>query len=400
VENKYMKVTARIILNKGRDEAVRRFHPWVFSGAIQKAEGKPEDGDIVDVMDFHGNYLATGHACTGSIAVKIFHFGPEKPEENFWTSKIMAALKLRQDIGYSNNPRSNAYRLVFSEGDGLPGLVIDYYNGIAVMQCHSTGMYMLRDELAAALKHVYGNGLKAVYDKSAEALSKSGAHSKGDEFLFGDSGAAEILENGHHFSIDFVDGQKTGFFLDQRDNRQLLGLYAKGKKVLNAFCYTGGFSVYALARGASHVTSLDSSRKALEILDNNLALNGFEKSNHDSIVDDAKAYLTTMPDDFDIVVLDPPAFAKRHADRHKALQGYRFINAAAMKKIKPGGLLFTFSCSQAMTREMFISMTMSAALEAGRNVRILHHMGHSADHPVSIFHPEGEYLKGLVLKID
>lgn len=395
-----MKVTARIILNKGRDEAVHRFHPWVFSGAILKAEGKPEDGDIVDVMDFQGNYLATGHACTGSIAVKIFHFGPEKPGKNFWTTKIGAALKLRQDIGFTQNPQSNAYRLVFSEGDGLPGLVIDYYNGIAVIQCHSTGMYLLRDELAAALRQIYGEALKAIYDKSAEALGKSGAHSEGDGFIFGDSGAAEILENGHRFSIDFVDGQKTGFFLDQRDNRQLLGQYAKGKKVLNGFCYTGGFSVYALAEGATHVTSLDSSRKAMDKLETNLALNGFEKSNHESVVDDAKTYLTTKPDDFDIIVLDPPAFAKRHADRHKALQGYRFINAAAMKKIRPGGLLFTFSCSQAMNREMFISMAMSAALEAGRNVRVLHHMGHSADHPVSIFHPEGEYLKGLVLKVD
>ncbi len=395
-----MKVTASIILNKGRDEAVRRFHPWVFSGAILKAEGKPEDGDIVDVVDFQGNYLATGHACTGSIAVKIFHFGPEKPGKDFWITKIEAALKLRQDIGYTTNSKSNAYRLVFSEGDGLPGLVIDCYNGIAVMQCHSTGMYLLRDELAAALKQVYGDALKAVYDKSAEALGKSGARSEGDGFIFGDSGAVEILENGHRFSIDFVDGQKTGFFLDQRDNRKLMGQYAKGKKVLNGFCYTGGFSVYALAEGATQVTSLDSSRKAIDKLETNLALNGFEKSNHESVVDDAKTYLTTMPDDFDIIVLDPPAFAKRHADRHKALQGYRFINAAAMKKIKPGGLLFTFSCSQAMNREMFVSMVMSAALESGRNVRILHHMGHSADHPVSIFHPEGEYLKGLVLKVD
>lgn len=395
-----MKVTARIILKKGRDEAVRRFHPWVFSGAIHKAEGKPEDGDIVDVMDFQGNYLATGHACTGSIAVKIFHFGPEKPGRDLWTTKIEAALKLRQGIGYTNNPQSNAYRLVFSEGDGLPGLVIDHYNGIAVMQCHSTGMYLLRDELADALKQVYGEALRAVYDKSAEALGKSGAHSVGDGFILGNSDAAEILENGHRFSIDFVDGQKTGFFLDQRDNRQLLGQYAMGKKVLNAFSYTGGFSVYALAKGATHVTSLDSSRKAVEKLETNLALNGFQKSNHESVVDDAKAYLTAMPDDFEIIVLDPPAFAKRHADRHKALQGYRFINAAGMKKIKQGGLLFTFSCSQAMNREMFISMAMSAALESGRNVRILHHMGHSADHPVSIFHPEGEYLKGLVLKVD
>jgi len=395
-----MQISGKIILSKGRDEAVRRFHPWIFSGAIHKVEGKPEDGDIVDVFDIAGDYLASGHACTGSIAVKIFHFGPEKPGENFWTMKLAKALKLRQDLGITTNRKSNAYRLVFSEGDGLPGLVIDFYNGIAVLQGHSTGMYMLRHELTDALKQIYGKTLKAVYDKSAEALGKSGGESTGDGFLFGSAGSCEILENGHKFSIDFKEGQKTGFFLDQRDNRALLANYAKGKKVLNAFCYTGGFSVYALAAGASHVTSVDSSRRAIDALEDNLKLNGFDASKHESIVADAKAYLGLMPDDFDLIVLDPPAFAKRHADRHKAIQGYRFINAAAMKKIKPGGLLLTYSCSQAMDREMFSSMVMSAALEAGRKVQILHHMGHSADHPVSIFHPEGEYLKGLVLFVE
>jgi len=395
-----MQVSARIILSKDRDEAVRRFHPWVFSGAIHKVEGTPEDGDIVEVHDIKGNYLATGHACTGSIAVKIFHFGPEKPAENFWKEKLKQSLQLRKELGFTSNPESKAYRLVFSEGDGLPGLVIDFYNGVAVIQAHSTGMYLLREELTDALKHIYGADLKAVYDKSSEALSKSGIHSDGDGFLFGNAEIVEILENTHRFAIDFVQGQKTGFFLDQRDNRALLGKYAKGKKVLNAFCYTGGFSVYALAAGASHVTSLDSSRKAMDSLESNLRLNGFDSTNHESIVADFKPYVSNMPDDFDIIVLDPPAFAKRHADRHKALQGYRFINASAMKKIRPGGLLFTFSCSQAMDREMFVSMAMSAALEAGRNVRILHHMGHTADHPVSIFHPEGEYLKGLVLRVE
>lgn len=399
-KNSIMQVSARIILSKDRDEAVRRFHPWVFSGAIHKVEGTPEDGDIVEVHDIKGNYLATGHACTGSIAVKIFHFGPEKPAENFWKEKLKQSLQLRKELGFTSNPESNAYRLVFSEGDGLPGLVIDFYNGVAVIQAHSTGMYLLREELADALKHIYGTDLKAVYDKSSEALSKSGIHSDGDGFLFGNAEIVEILENTLRFNIDFVQGQKTGFFLDQRDNRALLGKYAKGKKVLNAFCYTGGFSVYALAAGASHVTSLDSSRKAMDSLESNLRLNGFDSTNHESIVADFKPYVSNMPDDFDIIVLDPPAFAKRHADRHKALQGYRFINASAMKKIRPGGLLFTFSCSQAMDREMFVSMAMSAALEAGRNVCILHHMGHTADHPVSIFHPEGEYLKGLVLRVE
>lgn len=395
-----MQVTGKIILSQGRDEAVRRFHPWIFSGAIHNVEGKPEDGDIVEVFDASGNYLATGHACTGSIAVKLFHFGPERPGENFWAWKLARSLKLRQDLGFTSNRASNAYRLVFSEGDGLPGLVIDFYHGVAVIQAHSTGMYLLRKELALALQQVYGKNLKAVYDKSAEALGKSGVTSEGDGFLYGSSGAIEILENGHRFSIDFMEGQKTGFFLDQRDNRALLAKYAKGRRVLNAFCYTGGFSVYALAAGATHVTSLDSSRKAVEAVDVNLRINGLEALSHESIVADAKAYLGLMPDDFDLIVLDPPAFAKRHADRHKGLLGYKFINTAAFKKIKPGGLLFTYSCSQAIDREMFTSMVMSAAIDARRSVSILHHMGHSADHPVSIFHPEGEYLKGLVLRVE
>lgn len=395
-----MEVKSNIFLAKGRDEAVKRRHPWVFSGAIHKVEGKPEDGDLVHVLDIKGNYLGTGHACTGSIAVKMFHFGPGKPEGNFWENKLASCLALREQIGFTSNPNSNAYRLAFSEGDGLPGLVIDFYNGIAVIQAHSTGMYLLRHELAEALGKIYGNKLVAVYDKSSEALGKSGIDSEGDGFLKGTSGPVEILENRHRFVIDFEQGQKTGFFLDQRDNRALLATYAKDKKVLNTFCYTGGFSVYALAAGAAHVTSLDSSRKAMDSLAANLTLNGFGAGVHQSVVDDAKTYLANMPAGFDIVVLDPPAFAKRHADRHKALQAYRFINASAIKNLKPGGLLFTFSCSQAITRELFLSMAMSAAIDAGKNVRMLHHMGHSADHPVSIFHPEGEYLKGLVLRVE
>lgn len=395
-----MEVKSNIFLAKGRDEAVKRRHPWVFSGAIHKVEGNPEDGDLVHVLDIKGDYLGTGHACTGSIAVKMFHFGPGKPEGNFWEKKLASCLALREQIGFTSNPNSNAYRLVFSEGDGLPGLVIDFYNGIAVIQAHSTGMYLLRHELADALSKIYGNKLVAVYDKSSDALGKSGIDSEGDGFLKGTSGPVEILENGHRFVIDFEQGQKTGFFLDQRDNRALLATYAKDKKVLNTFCYTGGFSVYALAAGAAHVTSLDSSRKAMDSLATNLTLNGFGAGVHQSVVDDAKTYLANMPAGFDIVVLDPPAFAKRHADRHKALQAYRFINASAIKNLKPGGLLFTFSCSQAITRELFLSMAMSAAIDAGKNVRMLHHMGHSADHPVSIFHPEGEYLKGLVLRVE
>jgi len=395
-----MQATAKIVLGRGRDEAIKRYHPWVFSGAILKVEGRPEDGDIVDVVDYQGIYLATGHACTGTIAVKLFHFGPQRPRDDFWKFKIAEAFSLRQYLGFTLQGNSNAYRLVFSEGDGLPGLIVDYYNGVAVIQAHSTGMYLARHHIADALQLVLGANLNAVYDKSSEALGKSGIQSEGDGFLVGHSEAAEILENGRRFAIDFKEGQKTGFFLDQRDNRALLAQYASGRKVLNAFCYTGGFSVYALTAGAQHVTSIDSSKKAIELLNSNLKLNGLDGAPHQSVVDDAKAYLAGMPDDFEIIVLDPPAFAKRHADRHKALQGYRYINATAMRKIKPGGLLFTFSCSQAINRDMFTSMALSAALEAGKDARILHHMGHSSDHPVSIFHPEGEYLKGLVLRIN
>jgi 23S rRNA (cytosine1962-C5)-methyltransferase len=395
-----MQISGKIILSKDRDEAIRRYHPWVFSGAIERVEGKPEDGDIVEVLDYNGRYLATGHACTGSIAVKIFHFGPDKPGTDFWVGKLTNAYNLRKALDFTNKPKSNAYRLAFSEGDRMPGLVIDMYKDVAVIQAHSTGMYLLRNELSEALQQVYGKKLKAVYDKSAEALGKSGSTSAGDGFLYGSVDSTEILENGHRFTIDFINGQKTGFFLDQRDNRTLLARYAKGRNVLNAFCYTGGFSVYALAAGAEKVTSLDSSRKAMDTMEENLRINGFENANHECIVTDAKHYLGIMPGDFDLIVLDPPAFAKRHADRHKGLQGYKFINTAAISKIRPGGILFTFSCSQAINSEMFTSMIMSAAIDAHRNVRILHHLGHSADHPVSIFHPEGEYLKGLVLVVD
>lgn len=395
-----MNISARIFLGKGREEAVRRFHPWVFSGAIGKIEGKVVDGDVVEILDHQGRYLGTGHASTGSIAVKMFHFGPERPADDIWNLRISEAFRIRESLGFTNDPRSNAYRLVFGEGDGLPGLVIDIYHDIAVIQAHSTGMYLLREKIAEALIGLYGSNLKAVYDKSAESLGKSGGASEGDGFLFGSASGIEIQENGHRFEIDFVHGQKTGFFLDQRDNRALLARYVKGSSVLNAFCYTGGFSVYALAAGASHVTSLDSSGKAIEVLEKNLEINHLKGLSHESVIADAKVYLTNLRNDFDTIVLDPPAFAKRHADRHRGLQGYRFINTAAIRGIRKGGLLFTFSCSQAIDEEMFTSMILSAALDARRNVRILHHMGHSADHPVSVFHPEGSYLKGLMLTVE
>ncbi len=404
-----MQHRADIILKKGRDESVKRFHPWIFSGAIERISGTIQEGDQVNVLDHKGTYLATGHAATGSIAVKLFWFGPEKPPADLWYFRLMNALRVRERIGYTLSSNSNTYRLLFSEADGMPGVIIDYYNGVAVIQAHTMGMHLVRKELTDTLIRIYGDKLNAVYSKSSETLSRSGIYGEKDEFLYkktSDNGIKMIppeqelivTENGRRFHIDFIEGQKTGFFLDQRENRALLSHYAPGMKILNVFSYSGGFSIYGLTAGAQHVTSLDSSAKAMVLLEKNLLLNTFEGS-HLSVTADAKAWLPGMEKDFDIVVLDPPAFAKRQADRHKALQGYRFINQAAIKNIKNGGLLFTFSCSQAITPELFTSAVMSASINAGRNVRILHHLTHSPDHPVSIFHPEGEYLKGLVLMV-
>lgn len=388
---------AKIFLKKGREESIKRYHPWIFSGAIDKVVGKVVDGDQVDVLDSSGNYLGSGFAASGSIAVKLYWFGPSKVPDNLWLTKITKAYALRKTLGFTDNADSNCYRLVFSEADGLPGLIIDYYNGVAVMQAHSTGVYLHRQAICDALTELYGSKLIAVYDKSKETLARSGSTSEGDTFLFGSAENLLVTENKHHFHIDFIEGQKTGFFLDQRDNRNLLAKYSAGKKVLNVFCYTGGFSIYALNAGARHVTSLDASAKAIDALEKNLQLNNGYKGTHKSVVADAKVWLPDMDTDYDIVVLDPPAFAKRQSDRHKGLQGYKFINSTALAKIKSGGLLFTFSCSQAINQEQFTSMIMSSALEAHREVSIIHHLGHSADHPVSIYHPEGEYLKGLVL---
>lgn len=392
--------TPKVILNKGREDSVKRFHPWIFSGAIDSVEGRIVEGDRVDVLDYKGGYLASGFASQGSIAVKVFWFGPQQPPADIWFYKISKAYRLRQSLGFTSDPKSNTYRLVFSEADGLPGLVIDFYNGVAVIQSHNLGMHLVKQEICDALLKLYGKDLIAVYDKSKEAMAKSGAESDGDSFLYGSIDELIVTENGHRFYIDFIEGQKTGFFLDQRNNRALLGSYSANKKVLNVFCYTGGFSIYALAAGAIHVTSLDASKKAIDALEKNLLLNPGYQGTHQSIVADAKVWLPQMDSDYDIMVLDPPAFAKRQSDRHKALQGYKFINQTAISKIKSGGLLFTFSCSQAISNEQFTSMAMASALETNRNVRILHHLGHSADHPVSLFHPEGEYLKGLVLLVD
>lgn len=390
---------AIIYLKPGKERSLLRFHPWVFSGAIQKTDGRPENGDLVEIRDYSGGCIGFGHYQIGSITVRMISFGSEIPSQNFWIGKIAEAWKVRERIGLTESASTNVFRLVHGEGDGLPGLVVDFYNGTCVMQCHSIGMFRERKKIAEALQKVIGTRLKTVYDKSSETLPREFAQESGT-FLWGDENSGtEVLENGHRFAIDWVSGQKTGFFIDQRENRELLGRYSKGKKILNTFCYSGGFSVYALNMGAAEVHSLDSSKKAIELTEQNIALcetNG----KHQSIVADAIPYLRNIEKDYDLIVLDPPAFAKHLSAKHNAIQGYRRLNEEAIRQIKKGGIIFTFSCSQVIDMETFTGAVLSASINAGRNVRILHRLHQPADHPVSIYHPEGEYLKGLVIAID
>lgn len=411
-ENFIMSPFSKIILKPGKEAAVKRFHPWIFSGAIERIEGSPVEGEVVEVSGSRKEFLALGHYLPGSISVKIFSFVPETVGEQFWKAKLKAAFDLRTSLGLTNGTVSNAYRLVFSEGDGLPGLIIDYYNGVAVIQTHSRGMQNLVPVFTSGLHEIYGDKLVAVYDKSSGTMEKSNRQNNDrsstrqpfsspestyDRFLFGTSGPVEILETGHRFSVDFIRGQKTGFFLDQRGSRMFAQFYAAGKTVLNAFCYSGAFSVYALKGGAAMVHSVDSSRQAIEWTGHNISLNGFGRERHQSEVADVKRYLADTDRKYDMIILDPPAFAKTRQVTNNALHAYVHINAEAIKRLTPGGILFTFSCSQPVSREMFRSAIQSAAIEAGRNVRIMHQLSQGPDHPVSIFHPEGEYLKGLIL---
>lgn len=403
----------QIILSSGKDQSLRRFHPWVFSGAIKKIKGDVKDGDTVEVFDNKNEFLGMGHYQDSSIAVRIFSFERINPDTNFWKSKIQNAFLLRKKLGLTENPHTNCYRLVFGEGDRLPGLIIDYYNGTCVMQCHSIGMYLAKNEIAEALKEIYSPGdgsgetLKAIYDKSRDTLPKTFAETMKNEYLFekGTDTQHLVLENGLSFWVDWKEGQKTGFFIDQRENRQILSRYCKGKTVLNAFCYTGAFSVYALNAGAYEVHSVDSSKRAVEITEKNVKLNSFSKK-HKSFVADVFNFLSLPNGEcqggafYDVMILDPPAFAKHYNVRHNALMGYKRLNIEALKQIKSGGILFTFSCSQVIDRSLFEKTVLSAAIIAGRNVRVLHHLSQAPDHPVNIFHPEGEYLKGLVLLVE
>ena len=392
----------KIILRKGKEESLQRFHPWIFSGAIHHTETDVplEEGDIVEVLSFDGQFLAIGHWQIGSIAVRVLTFNQQPINHAFWTKRFSAALDVRKAIGVAGRENNDIYRLVHGEGDNLPGLVVDVYGSTAVMQAHSVGMHVCRNDLANALKDVMGEDLKAVYYKSETTLPFKAQLGQENGFLWGESNDDVARENGLQFHIDWLKGQKTGFFVDQRDNRSLVEHYAKGRKVLNMFCYTGGFSVYAMRGGAELVHSVDSSAKAVELVDANMHLNFPNDHRHEAFAEDAFRFMVDMQEKYDLIILDPPAFAKHKDALRNALRGYTKLNAKAFEKIKPGGILLTFSCSQAVNNDNFRTAVFTAAAMARRKVRILHQLHQPADHPVNIYHPEGEYLKGLVLYVE
>jgi 23S rRNA (cytosine1962-C5)-methyltransferase len=389
----------KITLKPGKEQSVQRFHPWIFSGAIKKMEGTPTEGDLVEVYSASDQFLAIGHYQIGSITVRIVSFEKVEIDFDFWYHKLMLAFLLRKAIGVAENSQNNVYRLIHGEGDGLPGLIIDIYNNTAVMQMHSVGMFRIRQTLADSLKKMLGDQLKAVYDKSESTIPHKANTGARNEYVLGNSAPGEVLEYNNKFMVDWVEGQKTGFFIDQRENRKLVESYSKDKRVLNMFCYTGGFSVYAIRGGAQMVHSVDSSDKAVELTKQNIACN-FSNASHEAFALDAFEYLNNIDNQYDLIILDPPAFAKHQDALKNALQGYKRINAKAISKISPGGIIFTFSCSQVVNKDQFRQAVFSAAAISKRNVRILHQLTQPADHPVSIYHPEGEYLKGLVLYVE
>jgi 23S rRNA (cytosine1962-C5)-methyltransferase len=392
----------QIILSKGKEHSLKRYHPWVFSGAIKLIKGEVKEGDAVEVYSSANELLGVGHYQIGSIAVRLFSFEKVVPDYLFWKKKLQAAYQFRKELGLVDNSTTSCYRLLFGEGDGMPRFIIDFYNGTAVFQFHSIGMYLIRDLFVKVLTEIMGNSLKAVYDKSEETLPQKADIKPQNGYIYKKDEATPIdfvaLENTHKFYVDWEGGQKTGFFIDQRENRELLARYSKDKVVLNTFCYTGGFSVYAAKAGAKEVHSTDISKKAIELTDKNIELN--EIKNHQSFAVDTFEFLKNRENTYDVIVLDPPAFAKHHNVKHNAIMGYKRLNYEAIKQIKPGGILFTFSCSQVVDKNTFNSTVMAAAIEAGRNVRVLHHLSQPPDHCASIFHPEGEYLKGLVVHIE
>lgn len=394
----------QIFLKHGKEESLKRRHLWVFSGAIESIRslgGEVREGDIVDVYDKKGDFLARGHYQIGSITVRVLSFERCEIDDAWWCARIGEAYALRRAEGLTDSGTTTCYRLVHGEGDGLSGLVIDVYGRTAVVQCHSVGMYRSRSAIASALREIYGDRLDAVYDKSSQTVPYKANLGAIDGYLYGShAGRETVLENGLKFSVDWQSGQKTGFFIDQRFNRELVRRYSAGRSVLNTFCYTGGFSVYALAGGATRVVSVDSSERAVRLAADNVALNFGTEAPHEAVCEDTFDYLNHADGDFDLIILDPPAFAKHHKVTPEALKGYKRLNAKAFSKIKSGGILFTFSCSQAVSREQFRMAVFSAAAISGRRVRIIHQLSQPEDHPVDIYHPESEYLKGLVLYVE
>ncbi|HCY73398.1 MAG TPA: RlmI/RlmK family 23S rRNA methyltransferase [Rikenellaceae bacterium] len=394
---------SKVILKKGREESLHRYHPWVFSGAMAQIVGNPSEGDVVSVWSADGHLLGCGHYQVGSISVRMLSFGSEYLPESYWVDSIRGAYELRKAFGLTDNLQTNCYRLVHGEGDYLPGLIIDYYDGVCVLQAHSVGMFRSKKQICLALKDVYSDKLKAVYDKSSGTAPFKAGLELVDGYIYKKEGFSEeesvVKENGNNFWVNWGEGQKTGFFLDQRENRALVGKYACGRNVLNLFCYTGGFSIYALNGGAKKVESVDSSARAMALTDRNVALNGFE--NHISHTADAMEFLSKVePGVFDMMIVDPPAFAKHRGSLKNALRAYQRLNAAAISKIASGGIIFTFSCSQVVDKEAFALAVFSAAASVGRRVRIVDRLNQPCDHAVNIYHPEGEYLKGLMLYVE
>lgn len=389
----------KIVLKSGKEQSIRRYHPWIFSGAIKKIYGSPVEGDLVDVFDNKDEFLAVGHYAPSSIAIRILSFRQENPDINFFREKIKKAIQYRRAIGIIDNPQINVFRLIHGEGDGLPGLIVDYYNGVAVMQMHSVGFYRIRKEIANILFEDLDTRIVAVYDKSEGTLPHMSSIKAENEFLVGNSEPVIVTENGYKFKIDWITGQKTGFFIDQRENRLLLEKYTDGRTVLNMFGYTGGFSVYAM-KNAKSVHTVDSSFSAIELANENIRLNYGEDKRHESFQVDAFEYMNHIKDQYDMIILDPPAFAKHNNVLANALQGYKRLNIKAIEQIRPGGIIFTFSCSQVVSRDNFRKSVFAAAANTGRNVRILYQMSQPIDHPVNIYHPESEYLKGLVIYVE
>jgi 23S rRNA (cytosine1962-C5)-methyltransferase len=389
-----------IYLKRGKEESLKRFHPWIFSGAIDRIDDGIGEGDIVRVFTSKGDFIAVGHYQIGSIAVRVLSFDDIVIDKSFWESRLASALDMRIGIGIADNPLNNTYRLVHGEGDNLPGLVIDCYGSTAVMQAHSVGIHLYRKEICEALINVMGDRIKNVYYKSETTLPFKAELGQENGFIYGGSDDNVATENGLRFHVDWLKGQKTGFFIDQRENRALLEKYSRGRSVLNMFCYTGGFSVYAMRGGAQLVHSVDSSPKAIELTNQNVAMNFPDDNRHEAFCEDAFKYLDANNDKYDLIILDPPAFAKHRAALHNALKGYTRLNVKGFERIKKGGILFTFSCSQVVTKDNFRNAVFTAAAQTGRKVRILHQLHQPMDHPINIYHPEGEYLKGLVLYVE